>query len=114
MQDGRWILAPEALKLLLQGSNVFSLTLDRGTWLSTQFKGHGDGCQRLVDGLNFNLISSTVNSWPDPLSEDSEDDGSVEGRLFGKRGVCLTSKHVGAPVTLICFEFGKSGEWIYR
>ena len=80
----------EAFQLLLQGSNVFSLTLQDGTTygttFSTQFKGRGDGCQGLVNGLNFDLISKSVSAPPDPLSETGKDDGLGKGGLVGKGG----------------------------
>ena len=65
--------------MLSERSNVFALTLEDGTGFSTQLEGRGDGCQRLVYGLNLDLISESVSARPDPLSEAREDDGLVEG-----------------------------------
>jgi len=34
--------------------------------LSCQFNGLADGCERICDALNFDLISLTVSACPDP------------------------------------------------
>ena len=81
----------------MQGSNVGSLTLERGTLLATQFQGRGDGCDGLIDGLNFDCISSAVSTRPDPLSEASEDDGLVEGGFFCEGGGSIARGSVGTP-----------------
>ena len=68
-------------------SNVVPLTLERMALLSTQFQGCSDGCQRLVDESNFDIIPLAVSSWSNLLLKvnEYEYDGLVEGGFLGKR-----------------------------
>ena len=78
MGDGWVVVATESFQAALERGKEFSWRFVGGTLFPTQFEGRDDGCQGVINGLNFDFMSVTESTRPDPCSITGEDDGLIE------------------------------------
>lgn len=76
---GCWVLPPIAFYLLFESGPILcvALLLVRGAGFKVQLEGLGDGCHRLLNSLNANLIFSSCVSISYPMGK-----GLDNGKLF--------------------------------
>ena len=89
----------------LLGKNVFSLSLEHGTWFSNQFAGLADGRERIRDALNTDLISSAESPGPCTGSEGEEDDALLDPCEVREVRILLSTRcaicHPLVPILLL-------------
>jgi hypothetical protein len=73
------------------------------TLLSSQFDGLGYGCERISDGRNFDFMSSTVETCPDPCSKSCDDDALFNGSGAGEEWIFLEHSGILCPVLPVFF-----------
>ena len=66
---------------------------------SSQLTGLGDGCERVRDGFNADLISDTVSPSPYPGGKTCEDDCLIAGSEVLQDGVDFEGSAVLCPIS---------------
>ena len=92
------IFSPHSLGASLDGERVFIAGFVDGAAFASQLDGRGDGRERVCNRVNFDTVSPTVETCPDPRSKTGDDDVCFELWEVLEEWVDATDSGICAPV----------------